>query len=846
MRIVRTLGFLALAGTVQAAAQTGDAPCAAVKTSGFVPCDAPRDAVLATADGGNMTEADLDEALRARRARVEQDVEMARREALNDEIDDVLFRREAERLGVSLRDLFESEVVLRTPPPSEEELKALFGKWSPRRKGTFDELRPALRSQVLADNRAARMAEYAATLRERFPVTMGADPNAPGLAPDAVLATVGGRALTRAAVAARMDAAAFRVRFDLFRDQRAALAKAAEAKAPKKPEAGPGAKAGPAGEPALHLVGLQPPAAPVVALDLSGAPARGPESARVTVVEFADFECPPCGNVWPLVDEALRPYGDRVRYVFRNYTMSFHPFALGAAAAARAAQAQGRFFEYADVLFHNQGALDDASLRSYAGRLGLDVARFDADRAKLETDVLVERRLGARAGVRGTPAVFVNGVWIENARLDAAGIRAAVDAALASPPLATLDGVPLGAADLDPELQKRIAGVDAAVQNMRRAALEAEVADVRLHLEAERRGMSFRDFWEAEVLRKTPPVTDAEVNAGFEQAKKWFPGKTVADLRPRLESIALAGKRVTREIEVAASLKERYPLVPGADPNTPDLAPDAVLATVGPRKITAASASVRLDAAGYGVRRNLYYEELDAVERVAQARLLKAEADRRGVTPEALQKEKVDVGAGHAVKFLAELPAPPALALDLAGAVSRGPASAPVTVVEYADFECPHCSKAWMAAEEALKPYGDRVRYVFLNFPLPFHERALKAAEAGRAAARQGRFFELAGIMFRNQKDLDTPSIRKYAAEAGCDAERLAADVDGDRFAADVLLEQRDGERLGVDGTPMFFVNGVWLRWESTDVAGIRAAVDAALARAGVAPPAPAAKAAAR
>jgi protein-disulfide isomerase len=841
MRIVRTLGLLALAGAVPLAAQTGEMPCAAVKTTGFVPCDAPKDAVvLATADGGNMTEADLDEALRARRARLEQDVEDARRDALRDEIEDTLLRLEAGRRGVPLRDLYESEVLRKTPPPADDELKALYAKWSPRRPGTFDELRPVLRSQILADHRASRTAELAASLRERFPVTPGADPGAPGPASD-VLATVGPEAITRASAASRLDAAAFRVRYNLFRDQRAALEKAAESKAPKKPASAGGATKGAADEPALHLVGLQPPPAPLAAPDLTGAPSRGPESARVTVVEYADFECPPCGKAWPMVDEALKPYGDRVRYVFRNYTMPFHPYAVGAAAAGRAAHAQGRFFPYADMLFRSQAALDDASLRTYAGRLGLDLGRFDADRARMVADVLVEKRLGAREGVRGTPALFVNGVWIESAQMNVAGIRAAVDAALANRVLAKVDGAPLGTADLDALLQKRIATVDAAVADARRAALEAEVADVRLHLEAERLGLSFRDFWEAEVLRKTPAVTDAEVNAGFERTKKWFPGRTVADLRPRLESISLAGKRGKREAEVAASLKERFPLVPGADPNAPGLAPDTVLATVGGRKVTASFAATRLDAAGYSVRRDLYYDELNAVQDLAQARLLKAEADRRGVTVESLEKDKVDVGQGHTVTFVAALPEAPALTLDVAGSRARGPADAAVTVVEYADFECPHCSKGWTAAEEALKPYGDRVRYAFRNFPLPFHEHALKAAEAGWAAAAQGRFFELAGLMFRNQEALDTPSLKKYAADAGCDPVRFAADLDSGRFAADVLLEQRGGERIAVDGTPMFFVNGVWLRWESTDVAGIRAAVDAALAKAGVAPPARAA-----
>jgi protein-disulfide isomerase len=90
----------------------------------------------------------------------------------------------------------------------------------------------------------------------------------------------------------------------------------------------------------------------------------------------------------------------------------------------------------------------------------------------------------------------------------------------------------------------------------------------------------------------------------------------------------------------------------------------------------------------------------------------------------------------------------------------------------------------------------------------------------------------MAALMFRNQKSLDALSLKKYAAEAGCVPVRFAADLDSGRYAADVLLEAREGERVGVAGTPFFFVNGVWLKWESTDVAGIRAAVDAALAKA--------------
>ena len=155
----------------------------------------------------------------------------------------------------------------------------------------------------------------------------------------------------------------------------------------------------------------------------------------------------------------------------------------------------------------------------------------------------------------------------------------------AAPVLATLDGAPLGVSDLDEGLQKRVATVDA-VAAARRGALEAEIADVRLHLEAGRRGVPFRDFWEAEVLRKTPPVTEAEIKEQFEQAKSGFAGKTLEDLRPMLASSLLAEHRLRREAEVAASLETRFRRRPGpagtwpASPGRPPRDGGAVVVTV--------------------------------------------------------------------------------------------------------------------------------------------------------------------------------------------------------------------------------------------------------------------------
>ncbi len=359
--------------------------------------------------------------------------------------------------------------------------------------------------------------------------------------------------------------------------------------------------------------------------------------------------------------------------------------------------------------------------------------------------------------------------------------------------LATVDGTPAAAAEFDESLRARRAGLEAAVAGARRAALQAEIDGTLLELEAERRKVPLAGLLEAEVLRPTPPAAEADVRAAYEKWKKRGNPMPFETLRPALEREVEGDGRARREAAFVRSLRERFAVTMGADPNASPLPKDAVLATVGGRRITRASAATRLDAAAFGVRRNLYFDE----------------------------------------KVAAEMPAPPVLSLDVSLGASRGSENAAVTVVEWADFECPRCGQMWAAIEEALKPYGDRVRYVFLNFPMPSHEFAQKAAEAAAAARAQGRFFEYAGILFRNQKALDVPSLKKYAVDAGLDPARFSADLDGGRFAAEVLLEKRSGIRAGVVGTPWMFVNGAWLRWDRTGIPDIRAAVDGAFARAG-------------
>jgi protein-disulfide isomerase len=140
----------------------------------------------------------------------------------------------------------------------------------------------------------------------------------------------------------------------------------------------------------------------------------------------------------------------------------------------------------------------------------------------------------------------------------------------------------------------------------------------------------------------------------------------------------------------------------------------------------------------------------------------------------------------------------------------RGPATAPLTLVEYGDFECPYCGAAYPIVREVERILGDEVRTVFRYFPLTrIHPHALQAAEAAEAAAAQGRFWEMHDLLFENQKRLRTKDLLRYAGELGLDVERFEAELEAHVHEQRVRNDVRSGIRSGVNGTPTFFVNGV-------------------------------------
>jgi protein-disulfide isomerase len=140
-----------------------------------------------------------------------------------------------------------------------------------------------------------------------------------------------------------------------------------------------------------------------------------------------------------------------------------------------------------------------------------------------------------------------------------------------------------------------------------------------------------------------------------------------------------------------------------------------------------------------------------------------------------------------------------------------GHEDAPVTIIEFSDFQCPYCQRLAPTIDQVKSSYGDRVRVVFRHFPLPMHKDAQTAAEASLCANEQGKFWDMHDVMFEEQKSLGVDQLKEKAARIGLDTEQFNSCLDGDNFATAVAADVKAGAAAGVTGTPAMFVNGRFL-----------------------------------
>jgi protein-disulfide isomerase len=146
--------------------------------------------------------------------------------------------------------------------------------------------------------------------------------------------------------------------------------------------------------------------------------------------------------------------------------------------------------------------------------------------------------------------------------------------------------------------------------------------------------------------------------------------------------------------------------------------------------------------------------------------------------------------------------------IELGDAPIRGSESAKVTIVEWADFQCPFCVRVAPTLEQINKEYGDKVRFAFKHLPLSMHNKAQAAHQASEAAHRQGKFWEMHDRIFASPKDLSEETYLKYASEIGLDVDRYKSDFDSSPVRKAIEEDLEQARKLGVTGTPSFFING--------------------------------------
>ena len=175
------------------------------------------------------------------------------------------------------------------------------------------------------------------------------------------------------------------------------------------------------------------------------------------------------------------------------------------------------------------------------------------------------------------------------------------------------------------------------------------------------------------------------------------------------------------------------------------------------------------------------------------------------------KSESEAIAAANASKW-AHVQAPKLLddpvTIPVAGAPVMGSQTAPITIVEFSDFQCPYCAAAVPQINALLKAYPSQVKLIFKQFPLETHSQADLAAAAAVAAQKQGKFWALHDAMFANRDDLSRQNLLLLAKQAGLDVHRFESDIDSTEVRETVVRDVQDGTRAGVEGTPTIFING--------------------------------------
>jgi protein-disulfide isomerase len=435
-------------------------------------------------------------------------------------------------------------------------------------------------------------------------------------------------------------------------------------------------------------------------------------------------------------------------------------------------------------------------------------------------------------------------------------------------------------ADLEPAVRQELEHLDDKIADARKSVLELQINTMLLDIEAKKRRIDTHRLYETEVSSRVPAATPAQIKKFLDENRQQFEGMDPALANQQIAAYLHDEAENKLADDLVNRLRKSNPVVMGVDVNSPSLTPSSIVATIAGQPIKADTLMERLKPIIYKMKLEAYELAKNRVDQLVDDTLLLEEARRRQIGPEQIirteitdkvrpptddevtkfynenkariagdlnsvrnqvaiylknesqQRLEKDLSArlrkDANIRWLITEPPQPVQNISVDDDPSRGDANAPVTIVEFTDFQCPACAAMHPILDEVLKSSGNKVRFVVRDFPLNQHEFARKAAEAANAANAQGKFFEYIAVLFKNQKALDVPSLKKYASEVGLDRARFDAALDRGVYAAEVDKDVTDGEMYGIGSTPTIFINGVQLKVLSAD--GLKEAIERAAA----------------
>jgi len=443
---------------------------------------------IALVNSQPITLGDLDTEIQKATLGLEEKIAAVRRRYLEDQISNYLYEAEAKLRKQTKQQYLYLNVGAKIGTPTAKEIEDVYDLNRAQFANTDIGTAKQQITAYLRNQKAQQLLnDLAVRLRKTHKVVMGADINKPNLAPNEILATVDGRTITAAAMEEKLKPVIYDFRIQVYEAQiqdlnrliynrlildearkqgvgsevivrteindkfryptedevkefydrnkivvpyaqaRSEIVRYLELQEQDRLESELNKKLRSAFEVKILLA---EPKAPVQNISTANAPSKGDANAAVTIVMFTDFQCPACSRTHPILTDILKKYGNEIRFVVRDFPLDdLHPQARKAAEAAAAAHAQGKFFEYIELLYKNQNALDVVSLKKYASQTGLNRIKFDADLAsgKFAAEIQKDYEDGILYGIKSTPTIFVNGVKVRS--LEPTAIQSAIERA---------------------------------------------------------------------------------------------------------------------------------------------------------------------------------------------------------------------------------------------------------------------------------------------------------------------------------------------------------------------------------------------------------------------------------